>query len=315
MKNTDDTLNGQPEHPAPAGEVFSIGHGRDIDRRLFLSRCGYLIAGVCVGYFLPSCGSNGLSQEELNRMAREYYGARKGRMLGAMADLSELLEELMAPEYGAAAAAAIAARSVERYREMLETDLPFIGGDENYMQGLLNNASMSMAFCLAMKEHGKSIDDAGRFQYAAIEIAYQYTPVPPDVEFNPGKIDEYRQRQIDLVNFSQKRRYPYNWVSEFVADLPPPFDYGSDNIECGNLKICEHYGIREFTNYLCMLDQILYPWRGQGLVRTKTLAGGDSHCDFRYRHDGVVELKEPFTVSKLREWGKIDGDNNLARRL
>ncbi len=74
--------------------------------------------------------------------------------------------------------------------------------------------------------------------------------------------------------------------------------------------MCEFYGIGKFTRYLCMLDQIIYLWRGQGLTRTKTLADGSGRCDFRFRHDGVVELKEPFTVAKLREWGKTGGESS-----
>ena len=53
-----------------------------------------------------------------------------------------------------------------------------------------------------------------------------------------------------------------------------------------------------------MLDQIVYSSEGQSLTRTMTLADNYKMCDFRLRNDGIVELKEPFTVKKLREWGK-----------
>lgn len=293
---------------SPIDEALPISR-RVVDRRVFLAQSGKAVGGflliASLGAFVSSCSSSSsLPQAELDRLARAYYGGREEQMMGQMRGFTEILHGLMEPKYGKEQAAAIAGKSVKRYREMLEDDLPYIGGGQNYLQGLLDSASMSMAFCLAMKEHRKSIDEAGKLQYDAIEIVYQQMPCPADVKFDPGKERQYREQSMELAEFTQKRQYPYNWVSEFVTDVPAPFDYGMNDVECGNLKTCDYYGIRDFTKYLCMLDQIIYLWRGQGLTRTMTLADGEKLCDFRYRDDGVVELKEPFTVKKLREWGK-----------
>lgn len=290
-------------------EITSSVLGREVDRRAFLARCGRWTGGIiltaCFGS-LASCGRRSDSTVERKKSERDYYLKQKDELIGQARGFSEELEQMMIPEYGQEEAGAIASDMVEEYDKMIG-ELPYIGGDKNaHMTKLMIEASMSMAFCLAMKEHGKSIDDAGRLNYDTIEQNYQENPLPPDQRYKKGNVEQKRKEASEFAKWTQKREYPYNWVSIFVGDVPEPFIYGLDDIECGNLKLCKHYDIGSFTPYLCMLDNILYPARGQGLTRTKTLADGFDRCDFRLSDDGVVELKEPFTTRKLREWGEIN---------
>ncbi len=286
--------------------ITSGAPAREVDRRYFLGKCGRWTGGIlltgCLGS-LASCGTRDSSTTEREESGSDYYLKQKDKLLGEARDFSEEYKLVMAPEYGQGEAEAIAGDMVKKYEEMIG-ELPYIGGDRNaHMTDLLIHGSMSIAFCLAMKEQGKSIDDAGRINYETIEQVYRNNPIPPDQKYRKGNIEKNRREQEEYAKMTQEREYPYNWVSFFVGDVPEPFYCGVNNIECGNLKLCNHYGILEFTNYLCMLDNIIYPAKGQGLTRTRTLAGDFEQCDFRFSDDGVVELKEPFTVEKLREWG------------
>lgn len=277
---------------------------KQVCRRAFLAKCGRWTGGIiltaCLGQLVVSCGR----KSEQDASQREYYLNKKNKLLEQARGSSVSLEQLMIPEYGQKVAGAIATDMVKTYDRMIG-ELPYIGGDKNaHMTDLMINASMSMAFCLAMKEHGKSIDDAGRINYEMIDQYYKENPLPPDKMYKSGDIEGKRREAREFAEWTQKFQYPYNWVSVYVGDVREPFIYGMDNVECGNLKLCKHYGIGGFTNYLCMLDNILYPARGQGLTRKMTLADGFDRCDFRFSEDGVVKLEEPFTVRKLREWGK-----------
>lgn len=278
-----------------------------IDRRAFIVRgcrwTGGLLLAACLGSLVSCVRDDDLALGE-GKNASDYYLKQKDALLKQASEFSELLEQSMVPEYGSEKAAAIARDTVKTYDRMID-ELPYIGGEKNaHMTELLISASTSMAFCLSMKEHGESIDDAGRINYDTIEKVYQANPIPADQKYQPGNVGEKRREAKEFAEWTQKREYPYDWVSEYVGGMHEPFIYGMNNIECGGLKLCEHYGIGEFTRYLCMLDNILYPARGQGLTRTKTLAEGFDLCDFRFREDGVVELEEPFTAKKFREWGK-----------
>ena len=236
-----------------------------------------------------------------------FYLGQKDKLLDEAREFSEAYKLVMAPEYGQREAKAIADGMVKKFEKMIG-ELPYIGGDRTPLiartTGMLIHGQMIIAFCLVMKEHGMSIDDAGRINYEAMEHLMQPGTVRPVHKLKTDEIKKKRQEMEEFSKWTQKREYPYNWVSFFVGNVQEPFIYGWDYIECGNLKLCNHYGILEFTNYLCMLDQIVYPSMGQGLTRTMTLADNHRMCDFRLRNDGVVELKEPFTVKKLREWRK-----------
>lgn len=306
MKDKLDAFTSTP-NDLKAERVTRISPGREVSRRTFLGKCGKWTGGILLTAglgSLASCGTKDDSAGEHDGSESDYYIKQKNTLLKQAHEFSEGLEGIMTPEYGREEAQAIAGDMVKGYDGMIG-ELPYIGGDKNaHMTDLLIHASISIAFCLAMKEHGKSIDDAGRINYNAIEQFYRESPLPPDQKYKEGNVEKKRREQEEYATMTQKREYPYDWVSFFVGDVPEPYIYGVNNIECGNLKLCNHYGILEFTNYLCMLDNILYPARGQGLTRTRTLAGDFEQCDFRFSDDGVVELKEPFTVKKLREWGK-----------
>ena len=178
------------------------------------------------------------------------------------------------------------------------------------------------AIALAMRQAGREGEDpakimdlafyviiaaiaGSRLLYVALHYKYYLeNPIPPDQKYKSGDLDKKRKDARELAEWTQERDYPYNWVASYVGSVKRPFIYGLDYLECGNLKLCKHLGITGFTKYICMLDNILYTARGQGVTRTTTLADGFDRCDFRYSEDGVVSLEEPFTVEKLREWGK-----------
>ena len=276
--------------------------GGRIDRRVFLGICGKCTCGI----FLTGCLGSLVSCEQ-DRGGSDYYLKQKDQLLGEAREFSEAYKLVMTPEYGQGEAKAIADGMVVKFDEIID-ELPYIGGDQTpliaHTTGMLIHAQMIIAFCLVMKEHGLSIDDAGRINYETMQHLMQAEAGQPVQKFAKGEIEKKRQEMEEFAKWTQKREYSCNWVSFFVGDVHEPFIYGWDNTECGNLKLCNYYGIGEFTNYLCMLDQIVYASTGQGLSRSMTLADNYRICDFRLRNDGIVDLKEPFTVKKLREWGK-----------
>jgi hypothetical protein len=233
-----------------------------------------------------------------------YYLEQKKALMEQVSSFSESLKAAMTPIYGAAEADAIATRMVELYEWMIE-DLPFIGGASNqYYINAIIQCSQMMAFCLAMREQGKSFDEAGKLNYLTIAKYYEKNTL------HSGR-RSVEQKQSDSEHHAKlkqenSKEYPGGWIAEYVEEMPAPFTHGIDFVQCGNLELCRKLGIPEFAPYICMLDKISYEARGQGLIRTAVLASDSDRCIFRFKEDGIVKLEEPFTVERFREWGISD---------
>lgn len=295
--------------PTGSGEHISFSRKpqEEIERRAFVGRCGRWCGGVflfsCLGSVV-ACGCGKDTTSDGDTAGSEFYLGQKNALVKQAEDFSKGLEATMTSLYGAREAGAIASGMVGTYEGILEK-IPYIGGDSNPLTDILIECSISMAFCMTMRDHGKSFDDAGRINYETIAQSFQENPLPPDQRYVPGDLEQKREEASRFAQWTQdhEKDYPGDWVARFVADVPKPFTYGTDYVQCGNLKLCEKLGIPKFAPYICMLDSITYRARGEGLTRTATLADGGSRCDFRFSEDGVVKLEEPFTVRKLREWG------------
>jgi hypothetical protein len=82
---------------------------------------------------------------------------------------------------------------------------------------------------------------------------------------------------------SHRQEFPEDFVYDFVAPGPGDnFEFGINYKACGFCKFAARHGDKEVLPQLCGLDFDAYATRGIHLERTQTLAGGASHCDFRF---------------------------------
>jgi len=302
--------------------------GRAMDRRRFLSVCCGAGVGLgalgCSGW-LTACGGAAGDQADGGSATpagsphpsgpspstsvggspaptgTAYYTANMKQYMAMTEGMAHGLEKMMAPDYGAHDATAIAAAMVADFKEIVP-ELPYIGGDENPMSQILVSCAMSMAYCLAMGEHGKPMDEAGRYNYF-VYAAFQKQQAPPQGAPKQPDTAAARRGARQWCTWTQQRAYPGNWVAEYVGGLQEPYTYGYDFAECGALILARHLGVPGFARYLCILDKPQYEAMGQGMTRTETLADGFDRCNFRFRDDGVVRLEEPFSARKLKAWG------------
>lgn len=85
---------------------------------------------------------------------------------------------------------------------------------------------------------------------------------------------------------SQLRRYPEDWVCEFVEGDGKDFDLGMDMTECGIYKFYKMQGAEQYVPYLCLGDYPQFRAFGIGMKRTQTLGNGAPKCDFRFKKRG-----------------------------
>jgi hypothetical protein len=82
---------------------------------------------------------------------------------------------------------------------------------------------------------------------------------------------------------SHQESFPEDFVYDFVEPGPGDnFEFGIDYKACGFCKFAAHHGDEEILPNICGLDFAAYATRGIHLERTQTLAGGASHCNFRF---------------------------------
>jgi hypothetical protein len=89
---------------------------------------------------------------------------------------------------------------------------------------------------------------------------------------------------------SEANEYPEDFVYDFVEPGPNDcFEFGINYTACGFCKFAARHGDKEILPHICGLDFDAYAARGIRLERTQTLAGGASHCSFRFSR---LETKE-----------------------
>ena len=208
-----------------------------------------------------------------------YYRSRMLDIIALFEEHSRAWKPLIANRFGDDWADAVAEYAHD-YLEALIPEIPYIGGDENPMTRHLMQSTTSLALYKAMKTRGISASETGKILYDA--VMGQVSRLPVISPNSPEGLAEKREQ----ARWSQARRYPGDWVWEFVQGDGIEFDYGYDFIECGTQKLYHIHEADAFLPYYCYLDFVTYRIDGWGFTRTMTLAEGYDKCDFRFKRGG-----------------------------
>jgi hypothetical protein len=180
-------------------------------------------------------------------------------------------------------------KEVRQHYEVMAPTIPYIGGNENPMTRILINSAANLILYKVLKVRGKTAEEVGKIIYDATEDSVSHLPQIPGKELT----QEFRAKEIELARKSQERRYPDDWVWEFVEGDGVEFDYGRDYLECANQKLYHTHGADEFLPYICYTDFVTERTIGWGFSRTQTLAEGCKRCDFRWKKGGVTQKGWP----------------------
>jgi hypothetical protein len=143
---------------------------------------------------------------------------------------------------------------------------------------------MALAFYKVQKKHGKTIEEIGDIIYKATEVGFKSYPKWL-LRLSGQKYFSKKYLEIEKKNAeeSQKRKYEGDWVTIFVPGDGKSFDYGCDHKECGIVKFFHKQDADELTPYMCKLDFLNSDALDERLIRTSTIAGGETVCDFRFK--------------------------------
>ena len=219
-------------------------------------------------------------------MPSDYYVSHKAEILALLDEHAQAWRPFIAARYGDEFVDALLGESRAQHKALIP-QIPYIGGDTNPMTRHLIRSTTSLALYKAMRARGKTAEETGKIIYDAVaESVRRLPPLPPR---SPEDLEKEREQ----ARASQQRRYPSDWVWEFVEGNGLQFDYGYDFVECATQKLYHAQGADEFLPFYCFLDFVTFRTAGWGFARTMTLAEGGEKCDFRFKKGGRTERSWP----------------------
>jgi hypothetical protein len=143
-----------------------------------------------------------------------------------------------------------------------------------------------MAIGRVLRRHGVPLPLIGDIERESYEA--QLLTVPEAERLASGRQFMSAENQAWLREQAVKshaKEYPEDFVYDFVEPGPnDSFEFGINYTACGFCKFAARHGDKEILPHICGLDFEAYATRGIRLERTQTLAGGASHCNFRFSH-------------------------------
>ena len=212
-----------------------------------------------------------------------YYQVHRAAMEAAMRQRLELADGKLREALPLTDPALIEAEVMAEFDVVL-SQMPYVGGDASRMSDFFMRFLGFMAIGRVLRRHGVPPAVIGTIELDSYQT--QLMTVPEDERLAAGRqfmSAENREFVREQAQLSRDERYAGDFVYDYVEPGPgEDFEFGVNYRACGFCKFAERHGDREILPNLCGLDFAAYDARGIKLERTQTLAGGASHCNFRF---------------------------------
>jgi hypothetical protein len=216
-----------------------------------------------------------------------FYQQHRGAMEAAMRHRLDIAEAMLCERAHPADIEEIRQQVMDEFQIVL-TQMPYVGGAANRMSDFVMRLIGFMAVSRVLRRRGVAlsvIGDIERDTYRA-----QLLTVPDADRLAAGRQFMSSENQALLraqaaksATESHRDQFPDDFVYDFVAPGPgDSFEFGINYKACGFCKFAARHGDKDILPNICGLDFDAYATRGIRLDRTQTLAGGASHCDFRF---------------------------------
>lgn len=168
--------------------------------------------------------------------------------------------------------------------EIVLTQMPYVGGASSRMSDFFMRLMGFMAIGRVLRRHGVALPLIGVIERESYKA--QLLTVSEAERLASGRQFMSPENQALLreqAAQSLAEEYSEDFVYDFVEPGPgDSFEFGIDYKACGFCKFAARHGDKEILPHICGLDFEAYATRGIRLERTQTLAGGASHCNFRF---------------------------------
>jgi len=180
---------------------------------------------------------------------------------------------------------------IDRFRQQVMdefdivlTQMPYVGGAASRMSDFFMRLIGFMAISRVLRRHGVALPVIGEIERETYKA--QLLTLPEAERLAAGRQFMSAENQTLLREQAARSllgEFPEDFVYDFVEPGPgDSFEFGIDYTACGFCKFAARHGDKEILPNICGLDFNAYAAQGIHLERTQTLAGGASHCNFRF---------------------------------
>jgi hypothetical protein len=219
-----------------------------------------------------------------------FYEAHRGAMEAAMRHRLDLAEVMLCERAHLSDIDGVRQEVMDEF-EIVLTQMPYVGGAENRMSNFFMRLMGFLAIGRVLRRHGVPLPVIGDIERETLKAQMLTVPEAERLALgrqylSPENQALVREQAAASATESHRKAFPEDFVYEFVEPGPgDSFDFGINYKACGFCKFAARHEDKEILSGICGLDFDDYATRGIHLVRTQTLAGGASHCNFRFsRH-------------------------------
>lgn len=212
-----------------------------------------------------------------------FYEAHRSAMEAAMRHRLDLAEAMLREHVHPSSLDGIKQEVMDEF-DIVLAQMPYVGGADSRMSDFFMRLLGFMAISRVLRRHGVSLSVIGDIERDTYKA--QLLTAPEAERLASGRQFMSAENQAFLREQAEKslqEQFPDDFVYDFVEPGPgDTFEFGINYKACGFCKFAARHGDKDILPNICGLDFDAYATRGIHLERTQTLAGGASHCDFRF---------------------------------
>ena len=212
-----------------------------------------------------------------------FYEEHRGAMEAAMRQRLDFVEAMLRERAQLEGVDKIRQEVMDEF-EVVLAQMPYVGGAASRMSDFFMRLMGFMAIGRVLRRHGVALQVSGdieRESYKAhlLTVSEAERLASGDQFMSPENQALLREQ----ATRSLAEEYSEDFVYDFVEPGPgDSFEFGINYKACGFCKFAARHGDQAILPHICGLDFEAYAARGIRLQRTQTLAGGASHCNFRF---------------------------------
>jgi len=216
-----------------------------------------------------------------------FYASHRAAMEAAMLHRLELAETLLCERAHLANMDGIRQEVMAEFGIVL-AQMPYVGGAASRMSDFFMRLIGFMAISRVLRRHGVPVSVIGEIERETYKAQLLTMPEAERHEagrqfMSPENQALLREQAILSATESHQIAFPEDFIYDFVEPGPDDnFEFGINYRACGFCKFAQQHDDKEILPNICGLDFVAYAARGIHLERTQTLAGGASHCNFRF---------------------------------